>query len=173
MPDTDWRTILDAIEELPSGLPTEHAALMARWFSRQFGGSPPPKSTPPSPASPADSQGLSALSFIEVRQRMEALGTSRQLRAHEKALLCSWVWSLSGTKEFCSNDAQKLYGDRGGNLTAHHFNHHATENEQANLARTGKGRYRFTERGCAEAERLAIQFLFPSRESDPASSPTA
>lgn len=172
MPDTDWKIILGAIQELPAGLPTEHAALMARWFADQFAAAEIPQTPHTAPLSPDRLTGLQSLSFVEVRLRMEALGASRQLRAHEKALLCGWVWSLGGAQEFCSNDAQKLYGENGSKLTAHHFNHHAPENEQANLARTGKGRYRLTERGCKEAERLADRFLFSASESDAASSPT-
>lgn len=171
MAHADWRRILEALESLPSGLPTEHVALMACWFQRRFGESAVIGSQLPAEASETVTAGLEGLSFVAVRRRMERLRERKELRLPEKALLCAWVWSLGGTKDFCSNDAQKLFGEDGGSLNAHHFNQQAKPSGEegarsagSSLVRVGRGRYRFTPRGREEGERLARQFLFPPED---------
>jgi hypothetical protein len=171
MAGDEWKSILGALEELPLGLPTEHVAAMARWFLRQLAGTATYERQPKEPNGSSEEANLDILSFVEVRRRMEQLGSSRELRAQEKALLCAWVWSLSGEDDFCSNDAQKLYGEEGRNLNAHHFNAQASEANgskepsPSSLIRVGKGRYRFTERGRDEGARLARTHLFRTCES--------
>lgn len=165
----EWRSLLGAIEGLPPGIPSEHVAVLAGWFERHLApvleaedGPPPGDSGAPSLVT---TPGLAALSFVDVRERMETLGASSRLRAHEKALLCAWVWSLGGDRNFCSNDAQKLYGDQGAHLNSHHFNQQslpaeAPDAELSSMIRLGRGRYRLTTRGREEGRRLADQHLF-------------